>query len=126
MIRVFYDAHCITCRKVFMWMRDNDLQYEKVNITKDLTLELILDVLEHTENGLEDIISTKSKYMKENDLNLDDMNTNEVIQLILEHPTILRRPIITSDIIMQIGYNAEEITAFLPKEKRTYHTPGHN
>lgn len=124
MIRVYYDAHCITCRKVFIWMRDNELDYEKVNITKDLSKELILDVIEHTENGLEDIISTKSKYMKENKINFDYISTNEVIEIILEHPTILRRPIITGDDFMQIGYNSEEITAFLPREKRHYMTPG--
>jgi regulatory protein spx len=46
------------------------------------------------------------------------MTLAELIVFIQENPTVLKRPIIVDERKMQVGYNAEEITVFIPREKR--------
>jgi regulatory protein spx len=77
-------------------------------------------MLKYSENGFEDIISTRSKIFKETNLQPDDMKFSELAEFIIDNPTILKRPIIISDKIMQTGYNEDEIRAFIPKELREY------
>lgn len=43
---------------------------------------------------------------------------NQLISLISEHPSLLRRPIIVDEKRMQIGFNEDEIRAFLPRSYR--------
>nr|MCR5422417.1 transcriptional regulator Spx [Bacilli bacterium] len=66
----------------------------------------------------DDIISTRSKVIKDNNIDIDSMKLNELMDFIIENPTILKRPIIVSDMELQVGYNVDDITLFLPKELR--------
>ena len=78
----------------------------------------IYEILEKSENGTEDIISTKSKIMKEGNYDLEKMSMSQLVRFILDNPTVLKRPIIVDDNKIQIGYNSEEIRAFIPEEIR--------
>ena len=75
-------------------------------------------MLKNTENGFEDIISTRSKYLMENNIDIDSLKVSELEKLIMENPSILRRPIIVSDNKLQVGYNEEDIRVFIPSELR--------
>lgn len=75
-------------------------------------------MLANSENGFEDIISTRSKIFKEMDLDIDSMKMGELITFIVDNPSILKRPIILTDYEIQVGYNDDDITLFLPPELR--------
>ena len=46
------------------------------------------------------------------------MNNKSLVELIIENPSVLKRPIIINENELQVGYNNEDITIFLPKELR--------
>ncbi len=48
------------------------------------------------------------------------MKFSELASFIIDNPTILKRPIIINDQIMQTGYNEDEIRAFIPREFRKF------
>jgi regulatory protein spx len=75
-------------------------------------------ILAKTENGTEDIISTRSKVFQKLNIDVDDLTINQLLVLIGEHPSLLRRPIIVDDKRIQIGFNEDEIRAFLPRAYR--------
>ncbi len=75
-------------------------------------------ILTKTENGTEDIISTRSKVFQKLAVDVDNLTINELIELVSEFPNLLRRPIITDDKRLQIGFNEDEIRAFLPRDYR--------
>ena len=58
------------------------------------------------------------KAFKENNLDADEMTINELLDFIVENPSVLRRPIIVDKHRLQVGYNDEEIRCFLPRELR--------
>ncbi|MDD3126610.1 MAG: Spx/MgsR family RNA polymerase-binding regulatory protein [Candidatus Izemoplasmatales bacterium] len=119
MITLYTSSSCSSCRKAKKWFEDNKIPFKEKNIVgMKLTREDIIKMLKFSENGFEDIISTRSKIFKDTFLNTDEMLFGELADFIINNPTILKRPIIVNDKIMQTGYNEDEIRAFIPKQFR--------
>ena len=75
-------------------------------------------MLKNSENGFEDIISTRSKVFKDQDLDVESMSVSQLKDFIIDNPSVLKRPIIIDDKRMQVGYNDEEIRVFIPRRLR--------
>src|SRR5690554_4040195 len=119
MVTIFTTPSCASCRKAKKWFEENKIKYEEVNIFNTrLTKADIIKILGKTENGFDDIISTRSKIISENDIDIDSMKMHDLLNFIIENPSILRRPIIIDDKRLQVGYNDEEIRTFLPRHIR--------
>ena len=87
-------------------------------MTSPLTTEELRNILALTENGTDDIISTRSKIFQKLNVDVEDLSISALIKLIEENPSLLRRPIILDKKRMQIGFNEDEIRAFLPRGYR--------
>ena len=121
MITIYTTPSCSSCRKAKKWLDDHRIPYSEKNIFNENITEDDIDLmLQHSENGFEDIISTRSKIIRENDLDIEAMRTNELKRFILDNPSVLKRPIMIDpkDNKMQVGYNDEEIRVFIPKRLR--------
>lgn len=77
-----------------------------------------MQVLRMTENGTEEIISTRSRTFQNLKINLDDLSIDQLIDLVEKNSSLLRRPIIMDDRRLQVGYNEDEIRRFLPRKVR--------
>ena len=84
-------------------------------MTSPLTTEELRNILALTENGTDDIIS---KIFQKLNVDVEDLSISALIKLIEENPSLLRRPIILDKKRMQIGFNEDEIRAFLPRGYR--------
>ena len=116
MIRIYTAPSCASCRS---WLNENQIPYVEKNIFSTILREDELrELLERSENGTDDIIYKRSKIIKENKVDIEDMSTNELIHFIQKNPSILKRPIMIDERRFQVGYNAEEIRAFIPRELR--------
>ena len=71
-----------------------------------------------SENGTDDIISPRSKIVQENNIDFDEMKISELVRFIKANPSVLKRPIIVDDRRLQVGYNEDEISAFIPLARR--------
>ncbi len=119
MIRIYTAPSCASCRKVKSWLKEQNIPYVEKNIFSTLLRKSELkELLERSENGTDDIISKRSKIIKENKVDVNDMTTNELIEFIQNNPSILKRPIIMDERRFQVGFNSEEIRAFIPRELR--------
>ena len=119
-VKVYTSPSCASCRKAKRWLSDFGIDYVEKNIfVSKLSNEELKAILEKTEHGFEDIISTRSKVFKEKAVDIEDMSINELLKFIEENPSVLKRPIIIDDRRLQIGYNDEEIRVFIPRELRS-------
>ena len=120
MIVVYTSPGCASCRKVKSWLKEKHIPFIEKNI-----FQVILDpkeikyLLSRSENGFDDIISKRSKLFQQGKIDLESMNTNELVNFIEKNPSVLKRPIIFNEDNMQIGYDEEEIDAFVPKKLRS-------
>ena len=119
MIQIYTTPSCASCRKAKKWFDQYKIPYSEKNIFSiKLSKDDIFKMLANSENGFEDIISTRSKIFKEKKLDPDSMSVKELVEFIIEYPSVLKRPIIINENELQVGYNNEDITIFLPKELR--------
>ena len=51
-------------------------------------------------------------------IDVESISVTELLNLIEQYPSLLRRPIILDGKRMQIGFNEDEIRAFLPRDYR--------
>ncbi|QNQ82590.1 transcriptional regulator Spx [Lactobacillus sp. PV037] len=119
MVNLYTSPSCTSCRKAKAWLVDHDIPFKERNIfANPLTKTEILQVLRMTENGTEEIISTRSRTFQNLKVNLDDLSLDELLDLVENNPSLLRRPIIMDDRRLQVGYNEDEIRRFLPRSVR--------
>ncbi len=121
MVTLYTSPSCTSCRKAKAWLQEHDIPFTERNIfSEPLTIEEVKEILRMTEDGTDEIISTRSKTFQELNLNLDTVSLQELFELISEHPGLLRRPIILDEKRLQVGYNEDEIRRFLPRKVRTF------
>ena len=121
MIKIYVSPSCSSCRKVKKWFDERKIPYEEKNIfTANLKEDELRDILTKSENGTDDIISTKSKIVKEQKVDFDSMSISQMISFIRENPSVLKRPIMvdTEKDRLQVGYNADDIRIFIPRAQR--------
>lgn len=119
MINLYVSSSCTSCRKARAWLNKHDIPFKERNIfSEPLTKEEIVNILRLTENGTEEIISTRSRAFQELHVNLDDLSIDQLLDLVEKNPSLLRRPIIMDDRRLQVGYNDDEIRRFLPRKVR--------
>lgn len=118
MIKIYSSPSCSSCRKVIAWFKEEQIPYVEINILKTpLTLDDLKEMLEKSLDGTDEIISTRSKVFKEENIDVDKMSLKELLLFIQKNPTILKRPIIVDDSKIQVGYNEDEIEIFEREKK---------
>ncbi|GAB6425740.1 transcriptional regulator SpxA [Bacillus luti] len=121
MVVLYTTASCSSCRKAKAWLEENQIDYTEKNIVSNsMTVDELKSILRLTEEGATEIISTRSKTFQDLNINIDELSLNEFYKLIIEHPLMLRRPIMLDEKRLQIGFNEEEIRKFLPRSVRTF------
>lgn len=119
MVKLYIAPSCTSCRKARAWLEEHEIPYTERNIfSEPLTEDEIKAILRMTEEGTEEIISTRSKAFQELNVDLDEIPLNDLFELIQNNPGLLRRPIILDDKRLQVGYNEDEIRRFLPRSVR--------
>ncbi|HSH24634.1 MAG TPA: transcriptional regulator SpxA [Massilibacterium sp.] len=121
MVTLYTSPSCTSCRKARAWLEEHEIPFVERNIfSEPLTVEEVKQILRMTEDGTDEIISTRSKAFQELDVNLETLPLQELYDLIIENPGLLRRPIIIDEKRLQVGYNEDEIRRFLPRKVRTF------
>lgn len=106
-------------RNARAWFQRHHIPFTERNIiAQPLQSNEIKRLLRMTENGTEDLISTRAKIFSKLKLDLETISTSELITLIVQHPDLLKRPIMFDEKRLQIGYNEEVIRRFLPRQTR--------
>lgn len=120
-VTLFTSPSCTSCRKAKAWLEEHDIPYKERNIfSEPLNIDEIKEILRMTEDGTDEIISTRSKIYQKLNVDVESLPLQRLYELIQEHPGLLRRPIILDEKRLQVGYNEDEIRRFLPRKVRAY------
>ena len=121
MVTLYTSPSCTSCRKAKAWLEEHNIPFRERNIfSEPLSIEEIKEILRMTEDGTDEIISTRSKAFQELNVQLDTMPLQDLYELIQTNPGLLRRPILIDEKRLQVGYNDDEIRRFLPRKVRTF------
>jgi regulatory protein spx len=121
MVTLYLSPSCTSCRRAKAWFDEHRIPYKERNILSEkLTLDEIKNILHFTEDGTDEIISTKSKAYQKLNINIDSLTLRELYKVIEENPGLLRKPLILDEKRLQVGFNEEEIRSFLPRNMRIF------
>src|SRR5699024_3178726 len=114
-----YGIPCSSTRQAKEWLTKYEVPFEMKNIMRNpLTIRELQMILSRTEEGTDEIISTRSKAYKDLNLDMDGLPLQQLLKLIQEYPKLLRSPIILDEKRFQVGYHEDEIRQFLPRKVR--------
>ncbi|WP_010651970.1 transcriptional regulator SpxA [Oceanobacillus massiliensis] len=121
MVTLYVTPSCTSCRKAKAWFQEHHIPFTERNIFNEaLTLDEIKAILRLTENGTEEIVSTRSKVFQDMNIDMEQLPLKDLYELLQKNPRLLKRPIIHDEKRLQVGYNDEEIRRFLPRSVRTF------
>ena len=119
MLTLYTSPSCTSCRKARAWLQEHEIPFVERNIfSEPLNISELKSILQMTEDGTEEIISTRSKVFQKLNMDLDDLPLKELLELVQDNPGLLRRPIMVDEKRLQVGFNEDEIRRFLPRDVR--------
>ncbi|EOL52767.1 regulatory protein spx [Enterococcus faecalis EnGen0239] len=119
MLTLYTSPSCTSCRKARAWLQEDEIPFKERNIfSEPLNIEELKAILIMTEDGTEEIISTRSKVFQKLNMDLDELPLQDLLELVQENPGLLRRPIMIDEKRLQVGFNEDEIRRFLPRDVR--------
>lgn len=116
-----YGIGCKSTKKTRQWMIKNKVPFVERNIKEEpLTVLELQDILRMTLDGTDDIMAKKSAPYKSMNLDFDELSLLELLEIVHQHPRLLKSPLIVEGKKLQAGYNEEEIRQFLPRKMRKF------
>ncbi|XKG83591.1 Spx/MgsR family RNA polymerase-binding regulatory protein [Sutcliffiella horikoshii] len=108
---IFYSyPSCTSCRKTKKWLKANNVQFQEKHIFRETpNKEEMMKILSLTTEGIDEILATRSQTFKDLGIDVNELSLSQLIELIIEEPKLLRRPIITSGKKLIVGYNESSL-----------------
>ena len=110
MIKALLYNSCTSCRKAEALLKERGVDYEKREFFKDrFSKEELGALLASVGLTASDVISTRSRVYKERGLGETDLSDDQILDLMVEEPTLLRRPIVIKGDQAVVGFNAPKL-----------------
>lgn len=118
-IKFLTTPSCTSCQKAKKWLLENRVAFEERNIfSNPLTKNELKQILMLSETGTEGLISTRSYVYDQFKDQINSLTISGLLDLLVAHPEMIRRPILIDENRLQIGFNDDEIRCFLPRDIR--------
>lgn len=116
MLKIYGVKSCDTCRKARKWLKENNIEHVWVDLRESPVersrVEEWLEVM-----GVDQLINRRSTTWREL---AEDRRTGlaeqEAIDLVLEKPTVLKRPLFEGDSELRVGFT-DEIREWILSER---------
>ncbi|MFQ3542787.1 Spx/MgsR family RNA polymerase-binding regulatory protein [Halobacillus rhizosphaerae] len=107
-LKFFSYPSCTSCRRTKSWLKSQGVVFKEQHLFRETpTVEELRAILSLTTEGIDEILAKRSKEYKSLNLNVEELTVNEFLDLVIEKPKLLRRPILTNGEKLVVGYNEE-------------------
>ena len=110
MKKIYYLSTCDTCKKILKEIDAPDA-FELQDIKTDPLTEEQLEKLKELSGSYEALFSKRARLYKERDLKNKELSEEDYKNLILEHYTFLKRPVILHENEIFIGNSKKTVAA---------------
>src|SRR5690625_7747418 len=81
MVTLYTSPSCTSCRKAKAWLEEHEIAFKERNIfSEPLSLDEIKEILRMTEDGTDEIISTRSKVFQKLDVDIDKLPLKDLFR----------------------------------------------
>ncbi len=115
MLTVFGLKSCDTCRKARKFLAENDIDFRFHDVRDD---GLDIQMLERwsARIGWEKMLNRQSlTWRKIPEVDRNGMTKDRALALIIENPTLVKRPVLESDTFIAVGFSEKRFSEFWKK-----------
>ena len=110
MTTIYHNPRCSKSRQTLALLEENGVTFEIQEYLKDTPKKAALkDVLKKLNKKPIEIMRTKEKILGELGIDLHEISDSALIDLMLEHPILIERPIVVTDESARIGRPPESV-----------------
>ena len=110
MKKIYYLSTCDTCKKILKEI-EAPADFQLQDIKKDPLTEIQLEEIRDLSGSYESLFSKRARLYKERDLKHKNLLEKDFRNLILEHYTFLKRPVIINGKHIFIGNSSKTVAA---------------
>ena len=110
MKKIYHLSTCDTCKRILKEL-DPPSSFIIQDIKEEEITEEQLDEMEELAGSYEALFSRRAKLFKERDLKNEDLDEGRYKNLILEHYTFLKRPVVINNDKIFIGNSKKTVAA---------------
>lgn len=101
---------CTSCRKTDQQLKESGVEYAYRDYFRQrFSREELEAVLDRAAMTPRDVLSKRSKVYQARSAEIDALDDENLLTLMLEEPTLLRRPIVIGDDEVVVGHNATKL-----------------
>lgn len=113
-IDAYIYTSCTSCRKTIGQLTESGAQFQSRDyFRKRFTREELKAVLAQAELKPSDILSTRSKPYTAMDLASKSLSEDDILDLMLNEPRLLKRPLVIGNGKVVVGHNASKLAEFI-------------
>ncbi|TQV75529.1 arsenate reductase [Aliikangiella marina] len=107
-MKIYGIKNCDTVKKALKWLDSNSLSYEFHDFKKEPLSQALVDQW-FTQVDLEKLINKRGTTWRQLDESQKDLsNTQALKQLVIEKPTLVKRPVVENNGQWSVGFKAED------------------
>ena len=107
---VYHNNRWGKSRKVLQLLRDNNINFTVIEYLKEpINHDELHNICQILAIRPIQLVRTNDKYFKDLNVNINSMNNDEILELLVNHPKILERPIIVKNNDAVIGRPPENV-----------------
>ncbi|AIY65388.1 ArsC family reductase [Pseudoalteromonas piratica] len=108
MIKLFGIPNCDTIKKAKKWLEQNNIDYTFHDYRKDgISTEMVSDFCQQLD--WQQVLNKRgTTYRQLDDATKESLTAESVIALLVEHPAMIKRPILQKDNELYLGFKAEQ------------------
>lgn len=110
MKKIYYLSTCDTCKRILSEL-DTPSEFELQDIKTNPLFKEDLEQLKSLAGSYEALFSKRARLYKERDLKNKDLSEEDYKNLLLEHYTFLKRPVIVNEQEIFIGNSKKTVEA---------------
>lgn len=120
LLLILYAEYSKNYQRMAKWLLKNQLSFQvrRINRHHPMTKSEILELLRMTDNGFDDLLSKRSKEYKNLKEKIKKYSMNQMLELLVEYPGLMRYPILTDGKKILVGFNEHSIRVFIPHLRR--------
>ena len=113
MFKVLGIKNCDTMKKTFRWMDEHKVDYEFIDLKKTPLSEKEIQAISELV-GLDVLLNRRGMTWKKLGLSNQELSKKELIHVLSEHQTMIKRPVIIGeDNAILVGYDEDAFIGFL-------------
>lgn len=117
-VEMYLYSSCTSCRKAEGLLGELGVQADRRDYFKErFSREELVGLLNRIGKRPGEVLSTRSTPYRTLDLETKDLSDAELIDFMVEHPQLLRRPLIVRGDDATVGFNRDAITALVKGDK---------